>query len=295
MPSVPLRALCCCGLGFLACGSRASPAPLEKLPLFDSASLKLWSTAESTVAVSTDRTRDASASLHWHVSVDFQTGEPKYPIGWPRVNRNFPTGPLRDWSGWDYLHFWVYTATNREKLPGIPAGLGLHTPERSSAFQRPLSELKANAWIEIRIPVAQIPRHHDVRQIQFHIAESNYRHGDTLDFFISDLALTRHSSPTLLAFAPESGIHFTDARLIPLRLQLAGVPAQVTTALACELVIGDRVAARANFLAARGVQTLPFNLGFASLPAGEYELRATLPGQPAPAIAKVRFVDSPWK
>lgn len=282
-----------------ACGLSAqdpSPsAPMERLPLFDSGSITTWSTAESTVAISTERTRDAAAALHWHVTVDYSTGEPKYPIGWPRVNRNFPAGPLRDWSGWDYLHFWVYTATNREKLPAIPAGLGLHTPDRSGAFQRNLSELKAGTWVEFKLPLSPIPRHHDVRQIQFHIAESNYRDGDQLDFYVSDLALLRYAAPTILAFAAESTVLFTDTARIPVTLHVAGLVPGARAEVTCELHREGRVAARTSVAARRGVQTAALPVAPHSLAAGEYELRAQLPGQAQVATARVRLVESPWR
>lgn len=286
----------------VACVAYSAPPPLpadlsnlERLPLFDPAELKIWTTAESSVQASTDRTRGTTPALHWHVTVDFNAGEPKYPIGWPRVLRNFPAGPLRDWSGWDYLHGWVYVATNREKLPGVPAGLGLHTPDRAGAYQRTLSELRANAWAEIRIPISQIPRAHDVRQIQFHIAEQNYRHGDQLDFYFSDLALFRHIAPKLLEFSPESSVLFSSVRDLSLRVQLTGSAPGQPVEISCALHAGERLIARESLRASRGVQVIAFELGSRNLPPGEYELRANLGRGTSPAIARFRLVESPWK
>lgn len=274
-----------------------SPAAesLERLPLFSPAELKGWNTAESTAAVSTAHRRDETAALHWHVTVDYQTGEPRYPIGWPRVNRSFPAGAARDWTAWDYLQCWVYVATNREKLPALPAGLGLHTPDRANAFQRPLSELKAREWVLIRIPIAHIPRAHDVRQIQFHLAEANYRDGDALDFYFSDLALVRHAQPTLLDFAPESAVLFSDARRLPVRVQLAGVPAGAATELTLELLTGARLVQRATVRATRGAQVFSLALPSDGLAAGEYDLRAMISGAASPHPARVRVVATPWK
>jgi hypothetical protein len=301
MPCLTFRSVLAAAalLAFTAIAASAPPitrdGALEKLALFDAAELKAWSTAESTVGVSSAHTRGAAVSLHWHVTVDHTTGEPKYPIGWPRVNRNFPAGPLRDWSAWDYLHGWIFVATYRAALPGTPAGLGLHTPDRAGAYQRPLAELKAGEWVELNLPIASIPRHHDVRQIQFHIAEANYRHGDALDFYFSDLALLRHAAPTLLAFAPESAVLFADAKHLSVRLHLAGVATGQSVAVRCELWRNGRVVAHASVPATRGVQTASFALAPSPLPTGEYELHASLPGQTVPASARLRLVDSPWK
>lgn len=279
----------------VALASARAADPWVRLPLFESADLKSWSPAESTVAASTERTHTATAALHWHVGVDHTTGEPKYPIGWPRISRTLPDGVQRDWSGWDYLQCWIFVASNRSTLPSIPAGLGLHTPDRAGAYQRTLSELKIGEWVQIKIPLSTIPRHHDVRQIQFHIAEQNYRHGDTLDFYLSDLALLRHAAPTLLDFTPESAVLFTDAVRIPLRLTLAGVPAGQPTEVVCELLREGRVVAHTSVAALRGVQSAALTWASPTLPAGEYELRATLGGQSQPATARIRLVDSPWQ
>jgi len=268
---------------------------MERLPLFEPAAVKAWSTAESTVAASTAHTRDAATALHWHITVDYHAGEAKYPIGWPRTYRSLPAGPLRDWSAWDYFHCWVHVATNRAKLPAIPAGLGLHVPDRASSFQRTLSELKTGEWVEIRIPIAQIPRAHDVRQIQFHIAESNYQDGDRLDFYFSDLALLRHAAPTIIAFTAENAVIFADAKRLPMRLQLAGLAADATAEVVCELQTAGRIAARTTLRATRGVQTAALDLAAASLAPGDYELRAQIAGQSQSVTTRVRVVESPWK
>ncbi|MBI5693615.1 MAG: hypothetical protein HZC55_26360 [Verrucomicrobia bacterium] len=273
----------------------AGPPALERMPLFTPAELKAWSTAESTVAVSTDRTHDGAPTLHWHVTVDYQTGEPKYPIGWPRVSRGIPAGPLRDWTKWDYLHAWVFVASSRDKLPAIPAGLGLHTPDRAGAFQRTLTELRVGQWVELKLPITQIPRAHDVRQIQFHIAEQNYRDGDQLDFQVSDFALVRYAAPTILDFAPESAVLYADAAQIPLRLHLAGVPEGAATALACELHREARKVAAATLRGTRGSQIVALPLDRHRLAPGEYELRAVVGGGTSTATARVRLVSTPWK
>ena len=84
---------------------------MEKQLLFGGASAKGWSPAESTVEVSTAHVKVNPTALRWHVTVDYYAGEAKYPIGWPRFGRAIPEGPARDWSAWDYLHFWVYTTS----------------------------------------------------------------------------------------------------------------------------------------------------------------------------------------
>src|ERR1051325_88562 len=141
--------------------------PMEKLALVSASDPKTWSPAECTAEPSTERVKVGPSSWRWHVDVDHFAGEPKYPIGWPRIAHAFPEGALRDWSAWDFLHMWIYVDTSRATLPKEPAGLGLLTPDRASGYNRALPELKKGEWIELNIPTSQIPRHADVRNIQF--------------------------------------------------------------------------------------------------------------------------------
>lgn len=311
----------------------AAPAPLETLSLLAPGENKIWSPVESslawenppagTAAAATPPPAGAAAStLHWHVPIDHTTGEPKYPVGWPRFSRAFPAGPLRDWSAWDYLRLRVYCATNRAALPRDPVGLGLHTPDRARAYQRALTELRPHAWTEILLPITAIPRSHDVRQLQLHVAEERYRHGDHLDLYLAELALVRHAAPTWLAFAPASAVAFADAGHLAVQASIAGVRPDAPADIICELRRADRVVARTTAPAQRGAQTLDLHWDrTAPPPAGDYTLVATLqplaaasPASPAtpptsaippatpptarPAAttsAPVRLVTSPWQ
>ena len=268
---------------------------MEKQLLFGGASVKGWSPAESTLEVSTARVKLNETALHWHVTVDYFGGEKNYPIGWPRFGRAIPEGPQRDWSAWDYLHLWVYTTSSRPALPRDPAGLGLHAPDRSNAFSMILAELKLNEWVEIRIPVSKIPRPGDVRSIQFHIAEANYKHADQLDLFIDDLALLRYARPTILGFAAETAVTFADVKGVAARFQLAGVKPGDTVPVVCELRREGRVVARATARSARGPQRIVIEPGRGGLAPGMYELTAVAgDGQAAPPAA-LRVVESPWR
>lgn len=268
---------------------------MEKLPLLPAAGAKTWSPAECTVEPSTAHVKTAGTSWRWHVSVDHFAGEAKYPIGWPRTGHAIAAGPLRDWSGWDYLRMWIYTETSRAALPREVAGIGLHTPGKSDGFNRPLNELRKSEWVEIQIPLSQIPRHHDVRHLQFHIAESNYQHGDQIDFYLNDVSLLRYVSPTLVHFGAENAVLFADAQHIPVTFQLAGVTAGERVEVVCELRRNGRPVAQITTPATRGTQRVVLDCGPDVLPVGDYELTAVIAGRSQPETAKVRVVESPWK
>jgi hypothetical protein len=262
---------------------------MEKQLLFGGATTKGWSPAESTVEVSTARVKVNTTALHWHVTVDYYAGEAKYPIGWPRFGASIPE-PTRDWSGWDYLHMWVYATSSRPTLPREPVGLGVHVPDRANAYSVRLTELKLNEWVEIKIPIAKIPRPNDVRHIQFHISESDYKHGDKLDLFIDDLALLRYARPTILDFVAEQSVIFTDTRAVAARFQLSGVKPGDTVPVTCELRRDGKVVARSTTPVSRGPQRISLGLDKKLIP-GNYEL-AAYDGE---ATARVRVVESPWR
>lgn len=267
---------------------------MEKLPLLPNAGAKTWAPAECVIEPSAAHVKTAASSWRWHVSVDHFEGEAKYPIGWPRAGHSIAEGPLRDWSGWDYLRMWIYTDTTRAALPREAAGFGLHTPDKAGGFNRPLNELRKGEWVEVRIPLSQIPRHQDVRHLQFHLSESNYQHGDQVDFYLNDVALLRHRSPTLLHFAAENAVMFADAQHIPVNFQLAGIAAGEQVAITCELHRDGRPVARIVTPAMRGSHRVVLDRGRNSLPAGDYELKAAVGGRPQPQVARIRFVESPW-
>lgn len=268
---------------------------MEKQLLFGGASAKGWSPAECTVDVSTAHVKVNGTALHWHVPVDYYSGEAKYPIGWPRFGRTIPEGPQRDWSAWDYLHMWVYTASSRTTLPKDPAGLGIQAPDKGRGFSMILGELKLGEWVEIKIPIAKLAQPGDVRNIQFHIAEANYRHLDQIDFYIDDLALLRYAQPTLLDFAAGTAVAFADAKGVTARFQLAGVKPGDTVPVVCELRRDGKVVAGATTQAGRGPQRIIIEPARGTLAPGMYELTARAGDGPSAPPAALRVVESPWR
>jgi hypothetical protein len=268
---------------------------METRVLFGPESAKQWSAAESSLEASAPPVGAGHPVLHWHIAVDHFAGEAKYPIGWPRISRALRDAALRDWSGWDYLQFRVYTDTSRDALPRDPVGLALHTPDKDSAYHRPLTELKKGAWAQIRIPLSAVPRHQDVRLMQFHISESNYRHQDRLDFYFDGLALLRHAHPTLLDFAAEDAVMFADTKQVPVRFHLVGVKPGASVEVSCELKVGRELVTRAKVKATRGANRVAFDLGGRNLKGGAYQIEARAADGTTTATATVRFVESPWK
>ncbi len=128
-----------------ACGcaqeQAATPEPkMEKLLISDEETGEGWETAEATMQPSEEHAREGKA-LNFHINVDHTTGEPNYPIGWPRTYHPIPEDQ-RDWSQWDFLDFWLYADSSRDKLPSTPLGLILRCPDKAGSWSRTLSEAK---------------------------------------------------------------------------------------------------------------------------------------------------------
>ena len=101
------------------------------MPLFDGWS-KVGSTAESGWPPKHQPApRWRPCWHHWTYG-----GEPKYPIGWPRVSRAFK-GDERDWSGFDYSS----SASRRydaRKLHPTPLTLQVRMDVAEGTWSRPL-------------------------------------------------------------------------------------------------------------------------------------------------------------
>jgi hypothetical protein len=283
------------GLLVLLGPSSAAGAPaMEKRILFGPESAKQWAAAESTVEASAEHKHTDQPSLRWHITVDYFSGEAKYPIGWPRIGLTFKDPAARDWSGWDFLEMWIYTDTSRERLPREPLSMALYAPDKAGGFNRMLDEVVKGQWAQIRIPLTQIPRHNDVRFIQFSISEARYKHQDQIDFYFGEVALLRYAKPTLLDFSAVESVMFADRQRIPIRFDLTGIKPNEPAEVVCELRQGSKVAAKVTTKAMRGAQRVVLDLGQARLSPGEYVVVASVAGG-EPATAKVRLVESPWQ
>jgi hypothetical protein len=276
-------------LAAAACAAQNVPK-MERVSIEDGSGAARWAPAEATVETSTDFADRGGTSLHFHIDVDYFAGQPDYPIGWPRMSMELPEG-LQDWSRFDFLELVIHAETSREALPSSPLGFIAHTPDKQNAYNRNLSELKKGETTTIVIPLSEIPRHNYVPHIQFYISESNYKHGDVLDFYIDDIALTRYDSPTLSEVVPLQSVVFDDARCVGVKFRLLGVEEGVTATVAASLRQDGRVVAEARWDLPRGEHEVwlplkqPPKAGEASLELSLGESRQS---------AKLRIVQSPY-
>ncbi len=290
LPALQPALLVLCGTFTL----HADEPKMERRVIADGATAKTWSQSEATMDSSTGIVKTGGPSLHWHVTVDHTAGEPKYPIGWPRVGLPLK-GDVRNWSGWDFLHFWIHVSTSRKELPRVPAVLNiLQGTGKTAPYTIILSDLKKDQWLEVRVPISKLSQAGDVHMLQFNIAEDQYHHQDTLDFHIDDLALLRYATPTLVDFAAVNTVMFSDARVVPASFSLSGVKAGEPRRVTLQLKQAGDIVASGEFQVGRGAHRLALDLAKAALKSGDYELTGSVEGGAA-VRSPVRVVASPWQ
>lgn len=220
-------------------GRGLSDANKERLVLEDMEDLGDWgngSPVETTIARTSKHVKTGKYSLLFANRVDHTQGEAKYPIGWPRINKDLAKAKLSDWSDYDYFECWIYTETSRPALPNAPLGVSFaHTGQKRSTSAI-LRELKKDEWVKVLIPISKLDDPKDVQRIQFNFSESNYQHGDKVDFFINDLVLTRYVQPAVNTFSLDRELLYSNDRVLTARYTLVG--RQGLESLAVELEIG---------------------------------------------------------
>jgi hypothetical protein len=269
-----------------------TPEPaMEKLVLADGENGARWNSAEATMEPDATHARSGKA-MRFHVDVNHLTGEPAYPIGWPRTYTSVPA-ERQDWSKWDFLDFWVYSDSSRDELPKTPLGLIVRSPNRQQSFHEPLTAVKKGEWTHFRFPVAKMPVPSQCTAVQFVIAEANYAHGDVGDFWIDDLALLRYAEPTLLAVRPQRHVIYADAATLRVEVELTGVDPGKTVEVAVALRRDGQTVASTAARLPSGITGMPLPLK-ATEP-GPYEVEATVVGSKRAIAAPVRVITSPWE
>lgn len=266
---------------------------MEKLVIASGADAAAWAAAEATMTSTAERTKTGEAALRFHIDVDHHAGEKAYPIGWPRVNRPFNEDWQRDWSGFDFVRFWILVDTSREKLPSPPAGLILYTPDKSRAYHKALSELRKGEWVKIEIPISKIARHENVTRIQIFISESSYKDHDVVDFFVDDICLLRYAEPHLSDVALRPSIAFAGNPSIIVGFRATGILADAPVEARVLISRDGRRYSSTVKSVRRGANEVVCDIGAAEMSAGEYEVRVQLQGA-EDCVLPLRLVESPW-
>ena len=264
---------------------------VDTLVLIDGATTNRWEAVEGTL---TRAIRDGFRVFRFHVPVDWTAGEPDYPIGWPRLQPSL-TDDERDWSdwtGWEQIRIVVYAETTRDALPRLPLGIAASTGEQNANWGRECEGLRRDEWGEFVFDLADLPLPDQVRSLSLYISDSEYRHGDTVTFSISQLELLRYRKPTLIGFRPVAKIAFADERVLGLIVHMLGIPPDATAPVEVFLARGDETLAKHVIEVAQGTTRIAFPLPQRLAPA-TYSLVISAAGRAMSDT--VELVPSPWQ
>ena len=264
----------------------------RELVLADGSDPEAWVPAECEITSSDEHAHEGTA-IHMHIPVDFHAGEIKYPIGWPRMYLPFAE-EARDWSGFDFLSLWIYADTSRDKLPSTPVGFAISCPDRNSQWTRTLNEVKKGEWAHIIVPLSACPDLTNCTNIKFHISESNYQDGDTVDFYVDEVKLLAYAEPTILELTPLTGLMYADATSLRVQVRVAGLADDDVAEVTCALKRDGKTLAEESLAVTRGAQSLLMALGSSQLAPGECTLEATIEGGQT-TTQTIRIVASPWE
>jgi hypothetical protein len=206
-------------------------------------------TGEGRITVTPEAGRNGKPGLRWEVAVDHKTdggGETgKYPVGWPRIYRDFKK-PALDMAAYDYLLFLIRVDSDRDEVAddSTPVGFTIH----SNKFFEVSRDLggRQRVWVPVIFPVrdmiAQVGRGekpwHAIERVQFFIAERRYAHGTHLRFDIAEVKLLRFKAPVIRSVSCPAVIMLPKKTLTPRVLIMGRRPAK-RGALELEAVVLD--------------------------------------------------------
>ncbi len=176
---------------------------------------------ESALSASSKHARQGERALLFANTIDYTKGEKNYPIGWPRTGKNLGKEKLTDFSKFDFFECWIFVETSRESLPSKAISVGLYHTGHKRSTHLPL-EVAKDQWTKIVIPISKLIDPADVQRIQFNISESDYKHGDRVDFYIDDVVLTRYVEPAINELAVDRNVLFAGDRHITAVYSLVG-------------------------------------------------------------------------
>ncbi len=189
----------------------ARAGKLERLDLGDGFAGWKNGTAEGKTEIVEAARHAAGNGLRWTVGIDHKNdgGEGgNYPVGWPRVAREFKPGEL-DMSRYDTLEVWIRIDSNRDEVADdhTPIGLVISSHDKKTSLYSKTIDLggEQRAWIPLRFPIKQMMAAADagaepwqsISRVQLYVSEHDYAHGTRLVFDVGEASLLRLTAPVI--------------------------------------------------------------------------------------------------
>lgn len=235
-----------------------------------------WTATESSVAVSRLQLQGAPC-LQWSVPIDHQAGEPKYPIGWPRMMFR-PAASEAAWHLYDRMELQVQVESSRPEAGPVPVSLTFYVKDDKQGHSLQL-KLPPGAWQTVDLPIADLPEPAILTGLRAAISESNFQHGDRLEFHFGGARLLRSAECVLEKLAVAGTVWQDGRRQLPVVTVMRGPASDVARGIPFQVSRRGEVLRREVLPVIRGEQSWLMDLGELGLPPGEYELTA-FPGHP---------------
>ncbi len=266
----------------------------EVLYLDGLANPKRWAPAECTLEASKTREPDGHPTLHMHIPVDHHAGEKAYPVGWPRAYLALQRPAETDWTAFERFEFMAYATMSRAKPPKDVINLQIQCPSKPRVHHRNLSEITLGKWVRVSVPTRTIKNVAEVARLGLNISESNYAHGDKLDFHFGGFRLVRAAEFGLAGLRVLSKAVFQGPRRLRVELDVVGPPQKVARGLPMALRQGKRVLRRDTLGVKVGRQVVELDVGALKLAPGRYTLVAFDAEAERSKSGTFRVVETPW-
>jgi hypothetical protein len=170
-------------------------------------------TAEGKTEITAAARPGGKTGLRWTVGIDHKNdgGEGgKYPIGWPRLAREFKPGEL-DMSRYDTLCFQIRIDSSRDEVADdhTPVGLVISSHGKKGSLYSTVVDLggQQRVWLPVRFSVRQMMAAADagaepwksISRVQIYVSEQDYAHGTRLVFDVGEASLLRLTAPVIAA------------------------------------------------------------------------------------------------
>jgi hypothetical protein len=151
------------------------------------------------------------AGLRWTVNIDHASdgGEGgKYPVGWPRVAREFKPGEL-DMTRYDTLALHVRVDSTRDEVADdrTPLGLVISSHAKKGTLYSTTLDLggEQRTWLPVQLSVKQMMAAADagadpwksISRVQLFVSEHDYAHGVRAVFDVGEASLLRLTAPVI--------------------------------------------------------------------------------------------------
>ncbi len=253
-----------------------------------------WSPAECTVAESKQLKANGRPTLHLHIPVDHHAGEEKHPIGWPRMYLKLKPAE-RAWGEFERFEFLVRAAMSRKKPPRRVINLQVQCPDRPRTHRRNLGEVRLGRWVRVSVPIREIRNVADVARLGLNISESDYRHGEKLDFHFGAFRLARAAEFGLARLEVRSRVIYADRPLLKLALDVVGPQREIGKGVPLTIRRAGKAVHEQTVPVKRALQTVWIDLAKAGLDPGTYSVVAFAGDEAREKAAAFRIVESPWR